>query len=199
MRKVELGVLWLLLAAPGAFLIWRYTAGAMGYGAFVTWSGDIAVWLLMAALAVTPLRTLFGGAWTMFLVRRRRDLGVASFAYASGHLVVYLLRKADIDLIVDEALGAGMLAGWLAFFVFVPLAVTSNNFSVRLLKGGWRKLHWLVYPAAALTMAHWFLTAFEPTMAIVHAVILGVLLGLRAAPDWSKEDGAIDENIGEDE
>lgn len=200
MRKVELGVLWLLLAAPGAFLIWRYATGAMGYGSFVTWSGDIAVWLLIVALAVTPLRTLFSGAWTLFFVRRRRDFGVASFAYACGHLVVYLLRKADVDLVLDEALGLGMLAGWLAFFVFAPLAVTSNNFSVRLLKGGWRKLHWLVYPAAALTMAHWFLTAFEPTMAIVHAVIIGVLLGLRAAPDWSKEDGGLDdETSGEDE
>ncbi len=192
MRKVELVVLWLLLAAPGAFLIWRYATGDMGYGAFIIWSGDVAVWLLMGALAVTPLRTLFSGGWIRFLVRRRRDLGVASFAYACGHLVVYALRKADVSLILSEATGIGMLAGWVAFFVFIPLALTSNNLSIRLLKGSWRKLHWLVYPAAVLTMAHWFFTAFEPTMAIVHAVILLVLLGLRFAPDWSNEDVDVD-------
>ncbi len=194
MRKIELPLVWLLLAAPGAFLIWRYATGVMGYGSFVTWSGDIAVWLLILALAVTPLRTLFSGGWTRFFVRRRRDFGVASFAYACGHLVVYAMRKADVDLILSEATGLGMLAGWLAFFIFIPLALTSNNLSIRLLKGSWRKLHWLVYPAAALTMAHWFLTAYEPTVAIVHAVILGVLLGLRFAPDWSDETQTVSED-----
>lgn len=188
MRRIELPLLWLALVAPGAFLIWRYVIGVMGYGSFLHWSGDISVWLLIVALAVTPVRTLFSGAWTRFFVRRRRDFGVASFAYASGHLVAYLLRKADINLIASEAVSAGMITGWLAFFIFVPLALTSNNLSIRLLRGGWRKLHWLVYPAAILTMAHWLLTAFEPTMAIVHSVIIGVLLGLRFAPDWSQEE-----------
>ncbi len=191
MRKFELPLVWLLLAAPGAFLIWRYATDAMGYGSFITWSGDIAVWLLMAALAVTPARNLFPGKVTAFMLRRRRDLGVASFAYACGHLVVYLLRKADINLVLDEAAGIGMLTGWVAFFIFVPLAVTSNNLSIRLLKDGWRKLHWLIYPATILTMAHWFFTAFEPTIAIVHAVIIGVLLGLRFAPDWSQETTSV--------
>lgn len=194
MRKIELPLVWLLLAAPGALLIWRYATDQMGYGSFITWSGDIAVWLLMAALAVTPLRNLFPGGWTAFLMRRRRDIGVASFAYACGHLVVYVLRKMDVELMLSEALGVGMLTGWLAFFIFIPLALTSNNLSIRLLKGGWRKLHWLVYPAAVLSVAHWFFTAFEPTVAIVHAVIVLVLLGLRFAPDWTEDDPVVGED-----
>lgn len=194
MRKLELPLVWLLLAAPGAFLIWRYATDALGYGSFIIWSGDIAVWLLMAALAVTPVRNLFPGKVASFLLRRRRDLGVASFAYACGHLVVYLLRKAEVDLVLSEAMGIGMMTGWIAFFIFVPLALTSNNFSIRLLRSGWRKLHWLVYPAAILTMAHWFFTAFEPTIAIVHSVIIGVLLVLRLAPDWSQETPSVPED-----
>lgn len=195
MRRLELPLVWLLLAAPGAYLIWRYVTDAMGYGAFITWSGDIAVWLLLVALAVSPARNLFPGKWAAFWVRRRRDIGVASFAYACGHLVAYVLRKGEVELIVSEALAAGMMTGWVAFFIFVPLALTSNNLSIRLLKGWWRKLHWLVYPAAVLVMAHWLMTAFEPTIAIVHTVILGVLLGLRFAPDWSQDEP----NVPEDE
>jgi sulfoxide reductase heme-binding subunit YedZ len=174
--------LWIVLAAPGAFILQRYAAGALSYGEFIHWSGDISVWLLIAALAVTPLRRIVKGGFSLWLGKRRRDIGVASFGYAAGHLGAYLLRKADASLILSEGVEPGLLTGWIALAIFLVLAVTSNDASVRLLKAGWRRVHWFVYPAASLTAAHWVLTAFDPVLAWIHAAVIAALLALRFVP-----------------
>jgi sulfoxide reductase heme-binding subunit YedZ len=178
--------LWILLAAPGIVLLQRYASGAVSYGEFIHWSGDISVWLLIATLAVTPLRRIVKGGFNLWLGRRRRDLGVASFAYAAGHLGAYLLRKADAGLIWKEGVEPGLLTGWIAFAVLLALALTSNDLSVRWLRAGWKRLHWLVYAAAALTAAHWLLTAFDPTSAAIHTAIIAALLALRFLPSKPK-------------
>lgn len=174
--------LWIVLAAPGVFLLQRYAAGALSYGEFIHWSGDVSVWLLIATLAVTPLRRMVRDGFNLWLGKRRRDLGVATFGYAAGHLGAYVLRKQDPALIWKEGIDPGLLTGWIAFAVFLALALTSNNVSVRWLKAGWKRLHWLVYAGTILTLAHWVLTAFDPTTAWIHAAIGGVLLLLRFVP-----------------
>jgi sulfoxide reductase heme-binding subunit YedZ len=174
--------LWIVLAAPGALILQRYASGAIFYGEFIHWSGDISVWLLIAALAVTPLRRVVRGSFHLWLGSRRRDIGVASFGYAAGHLGAYLLRKADAALILNEGAEPGLLTGWIAFAIFLALAVTSNDASVRWLKVGWRRLHWFVYPAAILTAAHWVLTAFDPALAWIHTAVIAALLVLRLVP-----------------
>jgi sulfoxide reductase heme-binding subunit YedZ len=174
--------LWVVLAAPGALILQRYTTGAMSYGEFVHWSGDISVWLLIGALAVTPLRRTMSGGFNVWMGKRRRDVGVASFGYAAGHLGAYLLRKADAALIWKEGIEPGLLVGWIAFAILLALALTSNDASVRWLRAGWKRLHLLVYPAAALVAAHWVLTAFDPTVAWIHAAAIAALLALRFLP-----------------
>ncbi len=174
--------LWIVLAIPGFVILSNYATGGMSYGEFIHLSGDISVWLLIAALAVTPLRRIVKGGFKLWLGQRRRDIGVASFAYAAGHLGAYLLRKADAALILEEGFEPGLLTGWIAFAIFLALALTSNDASVRWLKAGWRRLHWFIYPAAILTAAHWVMTAFDPTLAWVHAVIIASLLALRLVP-----------------
>jgi sulfoxide reductase heme-binding subunit YedZ len=109
-------------------------------------------------------------------MRRRRDIGLVTFFYALAHTLAYLVRKSELPLIASEALEAGMLTGWIAFLVFIALAVTSNNASVRAMGRKWRSLHKAVYVAAILTYLHWVLTAFDPTPGYVHGAIAVVLL-----------------------
>ena len=164
-------LLWLILALPAAYIIgsWTFTPDSDEFGHAVADSGDWAAWLLMATLAVTPMRLVFGtNALTKWLLLRRRDLGVASFAYALGHAVIYLWDKAALAEILADAADLPLLTGWLALAIFVPLAVTSNDKSVRRLKRAWKSLHRLVYPAAVLAFAHWALTAYDPTTAYFH-------------------------------
>ena len=74
----------------------------------------------------------------------------AAFAYAALHAAVYVLRLGDLPRILTEALEAGLITGWLAFAIFVPLALTSNNASMRWLGRSWKRLHRAVYAAAVL-------------------------------------------------
>ena len=180
------GLLAALLAVPWAWLAFGYLTGRSFYGEMVHASGEWAIWCLMAALAVSPLRRLFPRqAWTAWLLPRRRYLGVAAFAYALLHAAVYVLRLADLPRILAEALEAGLLTGWLAFAIFVPLAVTSNDASVRWLGRAWKRLHRAVYAAAALSFAHWILVAFDPTVAYAHLAVIAGLEAVRLVP-WPR-------------
>lgn len=180
-------LLWLVLALPGVWMLYRWavTPDEYGYGHIIGDSGDWAAWLLMATLAVTPIRLLFRRQpWATWLMRRRRDLGVASFAYAAGHTVIYLTRKAQLDIILNELATPYILMGWLALALFIPLAITSNDASMRRMKRGWKRLHRLVYPAAILVFLHWVLSAFDPTTAYINIAILAVIELVRIGIQW---------------
>lgn len=180
-------LLWLVLALPGIWILgrWAMTPQLYGYGHIIGDSGDWAAWLLMATLAVTPLRLLFRRQRVVqWLARRRRDIGVASFAYAAGHTVIYLDRKASADMVLAELTTPYILVGWLALALFVPLAATSNDAATRALKRSWKTLHRLVYPAAILTFAHWVLSAFDPTAAWTHIGILAAIELVRIGLQW---------------
>jgi sulfoxide reductase heme-binding subunit YedZ len=176
-------VLWLALAAPGVVLLVNYASGAMSYDQFVHWSGDIAVWLLIGVLSVSPLRRITRGNFRLWLGKRRRDMGVATFAYAAGHLAAYLMAKADPDLIWQEGVQLGLLTGWVAFAIFLALALTSNETSAHMMRGAWKRLHWFIYPAAVLTAAHWILAASDTAIAAVHAIAIALLLAMRFVPE----------------
>ena len=173
-------LLWGLLALPGLWILarWVMTPDDYGYGHAIGDSGDWAVWLLMVTLAATPIRLLLRrSAFSTWLLRRRRDLGVASFAYAAGHTLIYLWQKGTWDLVVEEAASADILLGWLALALFLPLAITSNDVAMRAMRRSWKRLHRLVYPAAMLAFAHWVLAAFDPTTAYWHiAAVVGIEL-----------------------
>ena len=180
MRKnfdMQRALLWAALALPWCYMVFAYANGTLVYGAFIHWTGDVSAWLLMATLALTPLRLIFPGRrWTRWLLQNRRYFGVASFMYALPHVLAYVVRQPWAR-VSGEALEPGMAAGWLALAIFVPLAVTSNDAAVRALGRRWKSLHRWVYAAAVLTFVHWVMTAFDPAVGIAHAV---ALIGIEA-------------------
>jgi sulfoxide reductase heme-binding subunit YedZ len=173
---------WLLLALPAAITVYGYARGSIFYGEVLHSTGELGARLLIATLAVTPLGLAFPrAAWTRWLKARRRYLGVAAFGYSLMHAAVYLERQGDVERIAADALATGMWTGWLALLVMLVLAATSNDASVRKLRGRWKWLHRGVYAAAALTFAHWILTAFDPIPGWIH---LGVLVALEGYRVW---------------
>lgn len=174
---------WAVLFGPVVWLSWRYLTGALFYGEFIHVTGELSARLLIVTLAVTPLRNLFPRKrWTIWLVRQRRYLGLAVFAYAVPHLIAYVVKLRDATRIFWESIEPGMLTGWLAMLIFVALAITSNNASVRKLGKRWKLLHRFVYVASILTFLHWVLTAFNPLEGYVHAAILIGIQALRFMP-----------------
>jgi sulfoxide reductase heme-binding subunit YedZ len=173
-------LLWCVLAIPAAVILFGYFSDARTYGEVIHESGEWAVRLLIVTMAITPLRLAIPRArWTQWLAQNRRGFGVATFCYAALHLAVYIARKQELALILEEGTEWDLLTGWLAFAIFLALAVTSNDASLRLLRRLWKKLHRFVYLAALLTFAHWMLTAFDMTSATIYAAILVTIESLR--------------------
>lgn len=167
---------WLLLAAPGVYMVQAYLRDVLYYGEFLHLTGEFSARLLILTLAITPLRLLWPRAgWTRWLLRQRRYLGVATFGYALPHAAAYLARVGSLESIASEALEPGLATGWLALLLMAPLAATSLDSAVRWLGSRWKQLHRLVYAAAILTFAHWVLTAFDPLSGYIHA---GALLAV---------------------
>ena len=88
-------------------------------------------------------------------MKRRRYLGVAAFFYALAHTVLYLIDEGAIAFTGGEVSKLYIWTGWIAFLIFVPLAVTSTDAWVRRLGRSWKKLQQFVYAAAILTLIHW--------------------------------------------
>lgn len=175
-RHINAYAVWGLLAAPFVYISARHATDTISYGKVIHETGQWSVGLLFLAMAITPLRRAFASAkWTNSLLYHRRAIGVASFAYAAHHTIVYLERKWGANLIITEGLKPSLATGWIALFIFLLLALSSNNGSVRILGRKWKPLHRSVYIAAALVFAHWALASFDPVPAYI---VLGLLCGV---------------------
>lgn len=185
-------VLWLVLAVPAASLLNSWLGADPFYGQMINTSGDLSARLLILTMAITPLRLMFPqSGWSRWLLLRRRYFGVASFVYAMMHTLIYIDRKQSIDLILKEAADVSIWTGWLALAIFIVLAITSNDASVRWLKRAWKKVHRWVYPAALLTFMHWIFSAFNLVPALVHLSVLVSLESYRIWKTWKlKTHGA---------
>jgi len=144
-------------------------------------TGDWTLRFLLITLAVTPLRKLTG--WTK-LVQLRRMLGLYAFFYATLHFLVWFWLDRELvltDVLADIAKRPYITVGFTAFVLLIPLAVTSNRFSIRKLGRRWQSLHKLVYVIAVLGVLHflWLVKAdvLEPA---IYGVLLLSLLGIRA-------------------
>ncbi|HRQ36093.1 MAG TPA: protein-methionine-sulfoxide reductase heme-binding subunit MsrQ [Chiayiivirga sp.] len=144
-------------------------------------TGQWTLRMLLATLAVTPLRRLTGLHW---LLRLRRMLGLFAFAWACAHLLAW----AWLDLWLDwPAIAADILerpyvtVGFAAFVLLVPLAATSSAGAIRRLGGRrWQALHRSVYAIAILGVVHfWWLVKADVLEPLVYALILAALLGAR--------------------
>lgn len=171
---------WLLLAIPALLMLRRYASGDVIAMDMLHPTGEWAARLMIFAMVLSPLVSLLGPKpWLNWLVQRRRALGVAAFAYSVLHLFFYLIDMGNLDDILAEFWALGIWTGWAAMLLFVPLAVTSNDASMRKLKVGWKQLQRLVYPAAVLVLVHWIFIHNNLVPALVHFVPLALLVAAR--------------------
>jgi sulfoxide reductase heme-binding subunit YedZ len=178
----------LICLAPVAWLWHFYTSGALALNAdpvnYIThFTGDWAIYLLLAGLAITPIRRLSPDiSW---LIRFRRLIGLYAFFYASIHLATYIFLFSGYDLpsvLMDIKAGhpSAILAEWekiwptvkddilkrrfiqvgfFAWLILLSLACTSPAIIMRAMRGkNWQRLHRLIYVAAIAAVIHfWWL------------------------------------------
>lgn len=154
------GAVLLAVCLPAARMLAELAAGTLGARPFEELqdrTGFWAAWLLMASLAVTPLRRAW--RWPQ-LVPLRRMIGVASAAYALAHLAGFALdRGLDLAYVASEIARRAYLAvGFAGVLGLSVLAATSTDGMVRRLGGpGWRRLHRLAYVLGLVAVVHYLL------------------------------------------
>ncbi len=197
----------LLCLLPALYLLRMYRNGSLANEAdpvnFIThFTGNWALWILLADLAITPLRRLLPRL--SLLIRFRRMIGLYAFFYATLHLATYVFLFSGYDVPTAIAgLRAGHLLepgrqlrliwptmlddiekrrfiqmGLLAWLLLLSLAVTSPQRVLRAMGGkNWARLHRLIYVAAAAAVVHyWWLVKTGVTTPWKDTVVLLVLL-----------------------
>lgn len=177
-RQVPTWAVYLVLAVPIPFLFYQGLTGGLGpepIKALEHEYGELALKLLIAGLAITPLRRYTG----LNLIKFRRAIGVMTFFLVVAHFLVW----AVLDVQAFDRIWADIIKrpyvtiGMAGFLCLIPLAVTSNNWSVRKLGPKWRKLHKLTYPAVILAGVHyiWLVKGIQLEPLLYMAVILALL------------------------
>lgn len=186
-RRARLGLkaaVWALCLAPLAWLLawaWRGDLTANPISFVTNWLGDWALRLLLASLALTPLRLLTGMAWQMAL---RRLLGLFAFAYVLLHLGVWVILDHFFDwppMVRDIAKRPYIMLGMAGLLTLVPLALTSTAGMVKRLGARrWRRLHRLAYAAGVLAVLHFtWLAKVGRVEPYYYGALLAFLLGVR--------------------
>lgn len=141
--------------------------------------GEWTLRFLILGLTISPLMRFA----RINLVRYRRAIGLVAFAYVSLHLSVYLFldRQLDVPAIIADIIKRPYITiGMTAFVLLLPLALTSNNWSVARLGKRWQKLHKLVYVAAILGAVHYLLLVKAwPLEPILYLAAIVALIALR--------------------
>ena len=171
----------------GQLLIRAYTndLGANPIETITRFTGSWSLLILLATLAVTPLRRLTG--WNE-LIRYRRMLGLFAFSYAALHFATYMILDLyfDFSAIAKDILKRPYITvGFTALVFMISLAVTSTSTMIRRLGKRWQQLHYLVYAIAILGVIHFYwLVKSDITRPAQYGLVLALLLGYRLYHKW---------------
>jgi sulfoxide reductase heme-binding subunit YedZ len=168
---------------PAGFTFWMAVTDRLGADPVKTLEHTLGLWalrFLVATLCVTPLRQLAG----VNLLRYRRALGLLAFYYGVFHLTTWLVLDQGLEgraILADIVRRPYITIGMLSLTLMLPLALTSNNWSVRSMGGeAWARLHKLVYVAAAAAAIHFIMVVKAwPLEPLIYAAIAATLLAYR--------------------
>lgn len=181
---------------PLTLLLWdvyHHRVGANPLEFVTRTTGMLTLVFLLITLAVTPARKLSGLNW---LVKFRRLLGLFAFFYGFLHLMTYVwfdrffnLKSAALDILKRPFIAVGITA----FFLMIPLAITSTSKMVKRLGGKrWSRLHKVVYLSGIGGALHyWMLVKSDTRLPLTFAFVLVLLLGFRAFVKYYGQQGKL--------
>jgi methionine sulfoxide reductase heme-binding subunit len=181
-KSLSIWALYAIGLLPGLYAFYLGIFGGLGADPVREFEHRLGLWalrLLCLGLAVTPLRDLF----KVNLIAYRRALGLLAFYYVLAHFAVYL--TLDRGLIFSSILGdilkrPYIMLGMLGLVLLIPLALTSNRWSIRKLGSKWITLHKASYIIVAAALLHFILSRKSFTLEpVTYTAIVIVLLGYR--------------------
>lgn len=160
LKPASVWALYAIGLVPGLYAFYLGIYGGLGADPVRAFEHILGLWalrFLCLGLLVTPVRDLLG----INLISYRRALGLLAFYYVLAHFTVYL--TLDRGLIFSSILGdiakrPYIMLGMAALLMLIPLALTSNKWSIRRLGSRWNTLHKLAYAVAAAAVLHYSLS-----------------------------------------
>jgi sulfoxide reductase heme-binding subunit YedZ len=184
-------VVFLACLIPFAQLVFRAYSADLGANPIETitrFTGSWALILLLASLAITPVRRIIG--WNE-LIKFRRMLGLFAFFYAALHFATYMVLDLyfDFSAIAKDILKRPYITvGFTALLLMIPLAITSSAGMIRRLGRRWQQLHYLVYAVAVLGVVHFYwLVKADISRPVQYGAVLAVFLGYRLVAKWAPQ------------
>ena len=189
--------IWALYAvglSPAVWYLYLALSGGLGFNPVKELEHLIGVWalrFLIAALAITPMRDIAGLNW----LRYRRALGLLGFYYVLFHFSIYaaLDLRLDIHAVWGDIVKRPYITiGMACLLLLIPLAITSNNWSIRRLGARWNSLHKLSYIIIAGAILHFIMArksmTLEPSAYLLLVILLLAYRPLRRPfLKWRKE------------
>ena len=181
-RRLRSWHIYVSLLVPLLFLTYDLLSGRLGVDpmrASEKSLGVTAIYILILTLCITPFSVLTG----INFIRFRRAFGLMSFFYIILHFSTWLLLDMQLRWVeIAESLTRKpfIVFGMMGFLLLIPLAATSNNYSMKRLGKYWQKLHKLIYVAIILGGIHYLM--MEKTLqndAIITFIIIIALISLR--------------------
>lgn len=153
---------WSVLATPAIYMLMQFLGGSLGswkYTEMQDFFGNTAISFLIFVLCLTPLKQFFPKSSIISAFNaHRRATGISSFLYASFHAFLYVNQADGATEIIRDFQEPDLFYlffGLTGFCLLIPLFLTSNNFSVKLLTyKWWKRLHRIVYLAACILFLH---------------------------------------------
>ena len=180
LRRVPNWLLYIVAVLPPAWLLYQGINGGLGADpikALEHQMGELGLQVLIFGLAITPLRKFLN----LNMIKFRRAIGLIGFFYIFLHLLVWLVLDVQIlsQIWADILKRPYITVGMAGFVGMIPLAITSNNLSIRKMGPlAWRKLHKVVYAVLLLGGVHFIMVGkvWEPEAMIYLGVIVVLLL-----------------------
>jgi sulfoxide reductase heme-binding subunit YedZ len=183
MKKYFKPGVFILSTIPFLFIFYKIYFNKLGpepVKEITHFTGEWTLIFICITLSMTPLKRLTNlTMWVSF----RRMLGLFVFFYASLHLLTYVgidYRFSWKPILNDVFKKKYIFIGFAAWILLIPLAITSSQKMIKLLKNNWKKLHRLIYIIAIFGSLHYIWLSktifFKP---LVYLVIILVLLALR--------------------
>jgi len=185
-------IVWIACLFPLGQLLYNGVTDKLGANPIETitrFTGSWTLTFLLITLAISPLRRISG--WH-HLIKLRRMLGLFTFFYACLHFSTYLVLDHFFDLHAiskDIVKRPYVTAGFTAFVLMMPLAVTSTTAMIRRLGKRWQQLHRLIYVVAIAAVIHFYwLVKADIRRPAIYGGVLALLLGYRLVTTWRLSD-----------
>ena len=182
-KKSKLPI-FIILLIPSFLWSYQFIVGDLGVNPIeklMDKLGEMALRLIVLTLFISSLADFKN---LRSLIEIRRMIGLFAFYYVSLHFLSYIILDHffDINFIIQDIIKRPFITfGFLSFIFLIPLAITSTKKIVkRIGYKSWKKIHYLIYPAAILSSFHFFMLVrankIEPA---IYIGLIFLLLGYR--------------------